>query len=90
MKHKIKDKEFDIVHAKSRQIIELEKQLGHPIAQLDKNPSYESICRIYTSAIISSSKDPAVTEDWVLDSMEFKDMNIHSEVVAYFLAVDKN
>jgi len=90
MKHKINDKEFDVVHAKSRQIIELEKQLGHPIAQLDKNPSYESICKIFCLAILSSTKDPAVTEDWILDNMAFKDMNQHSEVVAHFLAVGKS
>lgn len=90
MKHTIADKEFQIVHAKSRQIIELETKLGHPIAKLESNATYQAICQIYCMAILASNNDPDVTEDWILDNMEFADMNLHSEVVAYFLAVNKN
>ena len=85
MKHTLGDKEFQIVSATARAVIEAEKKIGRPIASLKDNPSYEAICQLYCCAIIAS--DDTVNSDWVLDNMKFSDMEEQAQVVAHFLEV---
>lgn len=85
MKHTLGNKEFIIKSATARSVIEAEKKIGRPIATLKDEPSYESICTLYCCAITNS--DDSVTEDWILDNMQFSDMEEQSKVVAHFLEV---
>jgi hypothetical protein len=85
MKHKLGNKEFNIVHAPSRAVMAIEKEIGKPISALKDDPAYEHICTIYAVALTTS--DPTVERDWIFDTMKFADMQEQAEVVAYFLEI---
>jgi hypothetical protein len=90
MKFKLKDKEFDIKPASARSVIEIEKKIGLPLAKMGDNPSFTHVQLIFTAAILQSTNDPEVTEDWILDNTQFAMLNELSEVVADFLALKPN
>jgi len=88
MKFKLKDKEFNIQPASARAVIEIEKELGMPLALLGEKPMFTHVEVIFAHALLNNTSDPEVTVDWILDNTRFNQIQEMSEVVADFLAIN--
>lgn len=87
MKFKIQDKEFVITSAKTKHVLEIEKETGKTLAKLGEDFTFQDVITIFTKALQQS--DSTVTQEWVEENTTMSDMETMNEVVSYFLAVKK-
>jgi predicted kinase len=87
MKFTIKDKEFVITSAKTKHVLEIEKQTGKTLAKLAEDFSFKDVVIIFTKAL--QQCDPTITDEWVEENTAMSDIEVMNEVVSHFLAVKK-
>tara|TARA_R110000803_G_scaffold49530_5_gene103059 strand:- start:5495 stop:5758 length:264 start_codon:yes stop_codon:yes gene_type:complete len=87
MKFTIVDKEFVITSAKTKHVLQIEKETGKTLAKLADDFSFQDVIIIFTKALQQS--DATITDEWVEENTTMSDMELMNEVVSHFLAVKK-
>ena len=87
MKFTIADKEFVITSAKTKHVLEIEKETGKTLSKLGEDFTFQDVITIFTKALQQS--DSTITQEWVEENTTMSDMETMNEVVSYFLAVKK-
>ena len=87
MKFTIADKEFVVTSAKTKHVLQIEKETGKTLAKLADDFSFHDVVIIFTKALQQS--DTTITDEWVEENTTMSDMQLMNEVVSHFLAVKK-
>ena len=87
MKFTMKDKEFVITSAKTKHVLEIEKQTGKTLAKLGEDFSFQDVIIIFTKAL--QQADESITAEWLEENITMTDVELMNEVVSHFLAVKK-